>query len=554
MEPLFQENWINLLSDSPRIAPDVTFRVTEEILVDGAAETRAVLIGAHKFVLAMASDVFIALFYGRIRDKVEELHITGVTVEAFQDFLGLIYSLFTSNCTVSSIGAHCLTDVLHLCEEYGIEEAIVLIRDRMQCFHNFKEHFEEELPFTSLDGKEGQFSVESSQSKLEREIGQVKMTELEVYCVLCGKSRHSADQEYGATAICISCAQKGLLGRKTYLDDVKTDDAPVKYELKSEIKLEDHDMISEHIDHYVPGEVIYCETNTEIELEEEIVDSSEIKRNNSKSDNDEVDDSMTDDTKTQIIFDDFVKCEGEFVELEPNKYVVKIQVKVEDEEICDDGNIDSQISSSCSYEQNNPVTCDENGIYSWAFLDEADNYEIANSEVGESVESKNKMNELKSLKRCYVRLKKIDASQYGILEENNQKVIPNESSVYLCNDCDFKTQYKLYLGEHVQAVHKESRHPSHGCDYETNSKCNLETPMKEVHEGSNYFCEKCEYETECKHSIKLHIQATHEKFQAAYYGFIFSCDKCGFKTKYKDHLTHHIQIVHEGNINFCEKM
>ena len=64
-----KKSWISLLGEDPRLLPDVLFQVTEELFVDGTKAERTELVGAHKFVLSMASDVFKAQFYHQILEK-----------------------------------------------------------------------------------------------------------------------------------------------------------------------------------------------------------------------------------------------------------------------------------------------------------------------------------------------------------------------------------------------------------------------------------------------------------------------------------------------------
>ena len=63
------EGLADLLGENPRLAPDIHFRVMEEVHVDGILDTKIEVVGAHKFVLAMVSDVFKALFFGPMRDE-----------------------------------------------------------------------------------------------------------------------------------------------------------------------------------------------------------------------------------------------------------------------------------------------------------------------------------------------------------------------------------------------------------------------------------------------------------------------------------------------------
>ena len=62
MAAIIQKSWFSLLGEKPYIAPDVQFQVTQEFSVDGTKVERTETVGAHKFVLSMASEVFKAQF------------------------------------------------------------------------------------------------------------------------------------------------------------------------------------------------------------------------------------------------------------------------------------------------------------------------------------------------------------------------------------------------------------------------------------------------------------------------------------------------------------
>ena len=63
------DDWDTLLGENPRIAPDIRFKIIEEVFVNGTPETKTEVFGAHKFVLAIVSDVFKALFFGTMREE-----------------------------------------------------------------------------------------------------------------------------------------------------------------------------------------------------------------------------------------------------------------------------------------------------------------------------------------------------------------------------------------------------------------------------------------------------------------------------------------------------
>jgi len=121
------EGLADLLGEDPRLAPDIYFRVIEEVPVNGILKKKTELVGAHKFVLAMLSDVFKTMFFGPMRNENEEIDITGTTIEAFKEFLKILYSLHTSSCETSVIEVKPLFEILNLCKRYMVQPAVTLI-------------------------------------------------------------------------------------------------------------------------------------------------------------------------------------------------------------------------------------------------------------------------------------------------------------------------------------------------------------------------------------------------------------------------------------------
>jgi len=108
------------------LAPDIYFRVIEEVPVNGILKKKTELVGAHKFVLSMLSDVFQTMFFGPMRDENEEIDITGTTIEAFKEFLKILYS-----CETSVIEVKPLFDILNLCKRYMVQPAVTLVEARI---------------------------------------------------------------------------------------------------------------------------------------------------------------------------------------------------------------------------------------------------------------------------------------------------------------------------------------------------------------------------------------------------------------------------------------
>jgi len=127
-------NWVNLLCEEPHIAPDIIFRVLEEVSVDGKIEVKSELVQAHKFVLAMVSDAFKAQFYGPMSNHKEEVLITGTTAVAFKELVRLMYTICNCECNhfmTNVTDVEILFQILSLSKMYLVNSAINLIEDKL---------------------------------------------------------------------------------------------------------------------------------------------------------------------------------------------------------------------------------------------------------------------------------------------------------------------------------------------------------------------------------------------------------------------------------------
>jgi len=125
------EDLADLLGENPRLAPDIYFRVNVEEIVNGIPKRKTELVGAHKFVLSMLSDVFKTMFFGPMRDENKEIDINGTTIEAFKEFLKILYSLHTSSCETSIDEVKSLFVILDLCKRYMVQPAVSLIETKI---------------------------------------------------------------------------------------------------------------------------------------------------------------------------------------------------------------------------------------------------------------------------------------------------------------------------------------------------------------------------------------------------------------------------------------
>ncbi|KAJ3640400.1 hypothetical protein Zmor_016690 [Zophobas morio] len=154
--------------------------------------------------------------------------------------------------------------------------------------------------------------------------------------------------------------------------------------------------------------------------------------------------------------------------------------------------------------------------------------------------------------------------------------------VYLCKDCDFKTELTILFKQHINKNHSfksESRddlsiedfsvrnYVCEKCDLETNlslkwlqhtSECtgkkeNLQS-MSSVKENTThkgwYYCALCSYTSRDNGNFKRHLRKHALNKQ-------YACDKCPFKTKWKGNLSIHIKRTHldERDVEWhkCEK-
>ena len=195
--------------------------VTEELPVGETTAKRSELVGAHKFVLAMVSDVFKDQFLAHNVKEVVEISLTGVSIEAFKEFLKLLYSLFISNWKDSTIKAKDRTEVLNLCKKYKVDDAVSFIEHGTVSFKTdgcIKQEFrtaKKSLNVEKIQGLLTKLKTEEeiddkqglvNKLKTEEEIDDKKEIKIDLYCILCQEDGHMIRKE------CISCLSCGIKG------------------------------------------------------------------------------------------------------------------------------------------------------------------------------------------------------------------------------------------------------------------------------------------------------------------------------------------------------
>ena len=141
--------------------------------------------------------------------------------------------------------------------------------------------------------------------------------------------------------------------------------------------------------------------------------------------------------------------------------------------------------------------------------------------------------------------------------QNNLKV--DETSIHLkpkhdgvtythiyeyCTQCDFKSESKSSLHQHVKSIHKGVTYNCTQCDYEATRKSSLRQHVKSVHEGVRYNCKQCDHKATQKSHLDRHVKSVHE-------GVRYNCTQCDYKATQNENLHQHIDSVHEGVIYNC---
>ena len=115
----WKTKWSQFLESRSELAPDVVFRVEEEGEVGH--------IPAHKFLLAGASPVFRAQFYGPAKEHTAEVVIHGTTVKAFTTMMRFLYmdphpAEFSLKDTASCPQSLC--ELVNLAEKYQVVDLL----------------------------------------------------------------------------------------------------------------------------------------------------------------------------------------------------------------------------------------------------------------------------------------------------------------------------------------------------------------------------------------------------------------------------------------------
>ena len=121
---------------------------------------------------------------------------------------------------------------------------------------------------------------------------------------------------------------------------------------------------------------------------------------------------------------------------------------------------------------------------------------------------------------------------------------------FFCSNCDFKTNKKSYLLQHIKSIHEGIKLQCEvmGCNYKANTRTSILKHFKSKHEGVAYPCDQCDYKGTQKWNLLKHIERKHkiEVKQCEVIG-------CKFESNSKEGIFRHIRSAHEGVNHPCDQ-
>ena len=154
------------------------------------------------------------------------------------------------------------------------------------------------------------------------------------------------------------------------------------------------------------------------------------------------------------------------------------------------------------------------------------------------VDEKNSELTKEDVKRKYkcLECEKSYARQTVLWAHKNQ--VHKEREYSFCDQCTFRTKYKVSYKRHVRSVHEGAEYPCDKCEYVAKDKSNLGKHMKSKHEGIRYPCDKCEHQASDRSNLTKHKESKHHESG-------YSCEDCDHKSKTQEHLKRHQDSMHK---------
>ena len=135
MAAIIETNWHKFLSSDSGLPPDVFFVVKIEEEGEGEEKKGSgwKTFEAHKFLLAGTSPVFMAMFFGPMKETREVFKVRNTTPEAFETMINYIYKPPGDAFILNNVGCpQKLFELLELAERYEIQNLRTLITEALE--------------------------------------------------------------------------------------------------------------------------------------------------------------------------------------------------------------------------------------------------------------------------------------------------------------------------------------------------------------------------------------------------------------------------------------
>ena len=113
---------------------------------------------------------------------------------------------------------------------------------------------------------------------------------------------------------------------------------------------------------------------------------------------------------------------------------------------------------------------------------------------------------------------------------------------FLCHKCDYKSNKKNILANHMRTHTRERPFACSVCEYKARYKSRLTQHMLIHLEKYKFYCDNCDFRTNQKYDLVRHMR-THTGERP------FACSLCDFKATQKSNLTRHM-LIHSEKYKF----
>ena len=441
-----------------------------------------------------------------------------MSIEAFKEFLKILYSLVFSKGKDFAVKAENWSDILSLCKKYEIEDAVSSITSfnwqegwvKLECLkeeNDTKEGIDTDGKFKEeRDTKEG---IETD-AKFKEESDTKEGIETDTDCILCRKCGHFISEECISSAICFGCDRKEHISRhcKTEQGALKIDECE---EIKKEYAEREEYVEMEIEEDYAKSEVMlkYENVVTNVGVEERFgTDALKVKTLQA--------------SKISKDFNEFVKQEVDIKEENIENCAENENQYIKTESVNKDtlylGKERLQVKKSDIAEEKLIITSKQrHDIHVGGVHGEA-KYQCSQCEYKTVIKSN------------------LDV---------HVKSVHGEAK-YQCSQFEYRTPLKANLMRHVEGVHGEAKYQCSQCEYRTPLKANLMRHVKFVHGEAKYQCSQCEYKTTRKSQLDSHVKIVHDEV-------MYKCSQCDYKTKMKTLLKNHVELKHDNALHACPR-